>query len=144
MILDEPTGSLDPRTRESFFELFEALAATATLVLCSHRLDEVRPLVDRVLLLDDGRLAYDGPASTFLARAARATIEAWVDGDAAATWLAARGFRRSPAGMWFRTLDCAGKTTLLFELIRELGPALRNVSARDHEGLALVPGAARG
>jgi hypothetical protein len=46
--------------------------------------------------------------------------------------------------MWFRTLDCAGKTTLLFELIRELGPALRNVSARDHEGLALVPGAARG
>jgi ABC-type multidrug transport system ATPase subunit len=144
LILDEPTGSLDARTRERVFELFEGVATSATLVLCSHRLDEIRPLVDRVLLLDEGRVAYDGPARAFLERSALATIEVWVDGDGeAAAWLAARGFRRSPAGMWRRTLDHAEKMKLLSEITRELGPRLRNVSARDLEGLDLERGAGR-
>ena len=56
LILDEPTGSLDARSRERFFELFGALAGDATVVLCSHRLEEVRQLVDHVLFLAEGRL----------------------------------------------------------------------------------------
>jgi ABC-type multidrug transport system ATPase subunit len=140
LVLDEPTGSLDARSRERFFALFEALAPGATLVLCSHRLDEIRPLVDHVLLLEEGRLAYDGAAAAFLDRCALATIDVWVEGEEAAAWLAARGFRRMPAGLWRRTVDHAEKMKLLPELARELGPRLRNVSARDVEGLELAPG----
>jgi ABC-type multidrug transport system ATPase subunit len=137
LILDEPTGSLDARSRERFFALFDALAADVTLVLCSHRLDEIRLLVDHVLRLEDGRIAFDGPAAGLLDRYALAAIDVWADGDPAAAWLLARGFRRTPAGVWHRTLAHGEKLKLLAEITRELGPALRNLSARDLEGIDL-------
>jgi len=138
LILDEPTGSLDARARERFFALFEGVAPETTLLLCSHRLDEIRPLVDHVLLLEDGRLAYDGPAREFLARSALATLDVWVEGAEAEAWLAARGFRRSPAGVWRRTVEPAEKMKLMPELLRELGASVRNVNARDLEALELA------
>jgi ABC-type multidrug transport system ATPase subunit len=146
LLLDEPTGSLDARGRERFFELFASLPTETTLVLCSHRLDEIRPLVDHVLLLQEGRLAYDGEAAAFLARCALSALEVWVEGAEAEAWLRARGFRRSPAGVWQRTVEHAEKMKLLPELSRELGPRLRNVNTRDLEGLDLPPppGGARG
>jgi ABC-type multidrug transport system ATPase subunit len=137
LILDEPTGSLDARARERFFELAGALAPETSLVLCSHRLDEIRPLVDHVLLLEEGRLAYQGPAREFLERAALASLEVSVEGEEAEAWLAARGFRRSPAGIWRRSVDPAQKLKLLAELVSELGPRLRNLNARDLESLEI-------
>jgi len=59
LIMDEPTASLDARTRETFFRLFRERAADATLLLSSHRLGEVRRLVDRVVALENGRVALD-------------------------------------------------------------------------------------
>ncbi len=137
LILDEPTGSLDAGARERFFRLFDALGPEVTLILCSHRLDEIRPLVDHVLVLQEGRVAYDGAADALLDRSARATIDVWADGPDASAWLEARGFRRSHAGVWRRTVSHAEKMKLLPELARELGPRLRNVNARDLEGLDL-------
>ena len=64
LIMDEPTASLDGEAREAFFRLFEERAHRATLLLSSHRLDEVRRLVDRVVVLEDGRVAQDAPVST--------------------------------------------------------------------------------
>lgn len=59
LVCDEPTASLDAHARNSFFQLLEARPATSSLLLCSHRLDEVRQLVDRVVELEDGRVARD-------------------------------------------------------------------------------------
>ncbi len=61
VILDEPTASLDRDAREAFFRLFEERAAGATLLLSSHRLGEIRRLVDRVVALEAGRVAVEGP-----------------------------------------------------------------------------------
>jgi ABC-2 type transport system ATP-binding protein len=144
LILDEPTGSLDARTRERFFGLFEAVGPDATLVLCSHRLEEIRPLVDRVLVLDEGRVAYAGPVEAFLDRVALATLEAWADGPEAEAWLASRGFRRTAGGAWRCTVARGEKVKLLPEMARALGPALRNVNARDLEGLELSGAPDRG
>jgi len=141
LILDEPTGSLDVRSRERFFALFEALAAEVTLVLCSHRLDEIRPLVDHVLRLEDGRIAYDGPAAALIDRCGLAAIDVWADGEEAAAWLLARGFRCTPAGVWRRTLPHAEKMKLLPEISRELGSRLRNLCVRDLEGIDLADAA---
>jgi ABC-type multidrug transport system ATPase subunit len=63
LILDEPTASLDKQAREAFFRLFEERAEGATLLLCSHRLDEVRRLVGRVAAVEDGRLVLDASVS---------------------------------------------------------------------------------
>lgn len=142
LLLDEPTGSLDARSREHFFRLFESLPGSTTLVLCSHRLDEIRPLVDHVLLLEEGRLAYAGAAEAFLERCALSVLEVRAEGAAAAEWLVARGFRRGHAGTWRRTVDRVAKMTLLPELTQALGTALLDMSARDLETLdpVLAPG----
>lgn len=62
LILDEPTASLDAGSREAFFRLSQARIGSGTLLLSSHRLEEVRRLVDRVVALEDGRVVLDIPA----------------------------------------------------------------------------------
>jgi ABC-type multidrug transport system ATPase subunit len=142
LILDEPTGSLDARARERFFERFEALAPEATLILCSHRLEEIRPLVGQVLMLQEGRVAYDGPVGAFLERSALATLDVQAEGAEAAAWLEAHGFRRGPGGAFRRTVDPATKLRLLAEIPAALGSRLRNLNARDLEALELAPASA--
>ena len=61
MLLDEPTSSLDVRTRREFAVLLERLKqAGKTLLLCSHRASEVLKLADRVVVLERGRKVEDG------------------------------------------------------------------------------------
>lgn len=137
LILDEPTGGLDARSRESFFRAFDALAGGATVVLCSHRLEEIRQLVDHVLMLAEGRLVHDGPAEGFLAASTRSLVEVCVEGDAAGRWLARRGFRRGTGSWWVLAVTHAEKLDLLSELGRELGGQLRDLNVRDLESLDL-------
>lgn len=67
-ILDEPTASLDARSRELFFRMYASHTKDATLLLCSHRLEEVRQLVDHVLVLAEGKSTYFGPVAEFLSQ----------------------------------------------------------------------------
>jgi ABC-type multidrug transport system ATPase subunit len=64
LLLDEPTASLDREGQETFVALVARLRAEGrTLLLSSHRREEVACLADRVLHLDRGRLAdWRGPA----------------------------------------------------------------------------------
>ena len=59
LILDEPAANLDPEARRSFFDLLADRAGRATMLISSHRLDEVAPLVQRVIELDCGRIVLD-------------------------------------------------------------------------------------
>ena len=74
LVMDEPTASLDARARERFFELCAALAPDATVVLCSHRVEELRQLAEHVVAMDDGRITFDGPAADYLATAAAGSV----------------------------------------------------------------------
>ncbi len=57
LILDEPTGGLDPLMQEQFHELVaEERERGRTVLLSSHDLDEVQRLCDRVAIIRDGRL----------------------------------------------------------------------------------------
>ncbi|MCX7018643.1 MAG: ABC transporter ATP-binding protein [bacterium] len=67
MILDEPTASLDSVTEAEVMEtLWKTLEGRSALII-SHRLALVRPL-DRILVLDDGRLVEEGSHDELLAR----------------------------------------------------------------------------
>lgn len=59
LILDEPAANLDPEARHAFFDLLAERLGRATMLISSHRLDEVAPLVNRVLELDMGRIVLD-------------------------------------------------------------------------------------
>jgi len=57
LILDEPTGGLDPLMQEQFHEVVaEERKRGTTVFLSSHDLDEVERLCDRVAIIRDGRL----------------------------------------------------------------------------------------
>ena len=67
LILDEPTAGLDPQGRHELIENIRSWPdAGLTLILVSHDLDELARLVERVLLLDAGRIVADGPARQIL------------------------------------------------------------------------------
>ena len=68
LILDEPTAGLDPRGRgDLLFRIGDWQQVTGmTLVIVSHNMDELAHSVERVVLLDDGRLVADGPSRRLL------------------------------------------------------------------------------
>lgn len=67
LLFDEPTANLDPLARRTFLGLLAEARPAPTLVLSSHRLEEVRALVRRVVVLVDGTLLHDAPLDVFLA-----------------------------------------------------------------------------
>lgn len=134
LILDEPTGSLDAASRECFFARLGEAAEEATVLLCSHRLDELRHQVEHVLVLEEGRLRYDGPADAFLAATARTRVEVRVVNGEAGHWLESRGFRPGAGGWWSRTVDLEQKRALVGEL-GSLGSGLADLVVRDLESV---------
>ncbi len=75
LILDEPTASLDTATRLRFLELFEHFTAGITVILCSHRFDEVRQLVRRAVILEAGEIAWEGETSDLPGGASLVAVE---------------------------------------------------------------------
>lgn len=61
LLLDEPTANLDARARKEFLRLLAGVNGGTTILLASHRFTDVKAVADRVLMLRDGRLAFDGP-----------------------------------------------------------------------------------
>ena len=133
LLLDEPTASMDPRSRVAFLQLVEALPPSTTVLLCSHRLEEIRRLVDRVVVMAEGAVSWQGDAVAFLAAHAEAIIEVRVDGELAAEWLLARGFARGSPGWWSKSLPVTERAHLLGDLGRSLNGQVRDVIARDIE-----------
>lgn len=57
IILDEPTGGLDPLMQQTFFELLrEENKRGATILFSSHILSEVQKLCDRVAIIKEGKI----------------------------------------------------------------------------------------
>jgi ATP-binding cassette subfamily C protein LapB len=66
LLLDEPSSAMDARSEQLFKDRLAAQLDGRTLVLVSHR-GSLLSLVDRVLVLDQGRLVADGPRDAVLA-----------------------------------------------------------------------------
>ena len=62
LLLDEPTAQLDPIAASSFIQTLKKLnrELSLTIIIIEHRLEEVIPICDRLLVLSDGRLRGDG------------------------------------------------------------------------------------
>lgn len=59
LIMDEPSANLDPQARAVFFRLLSELPQETTMLLTSHRVDELSGIVTRVIELDGGRISID-------------------------------------------------------------------------------------
>ena len=61
-VLDEPTAGVDLASQQTFADALATLVGRgATIILVAHELGPLAPLVDRTVVMRDGRVAYDGP-----------------------------------------------------------------------------------
>jgi ABC-2 type transport system ATP-binding protein len=60
LILDEPTAGLDPNQIREVRETIRRLGETKTILLSTHILQEVEAMCNRVIFINEGRLAFDG------------------------------------------------------------------------------------
>ena len=62
LLMDEPTTGLDPRSKREVQELVRSIRRdrAATVLLCTHDLQEAEVLCDRVLVIDQGRVLAEG------------------------------------------------------------------------------------
>jgi iron complex transport system ATP-binding protein len=61
LVLDEPTSGLDIRAQFQLLEDLQDIAQSGTtLILVTHHMHEVFPCIQRTVLLDQGRVAFDG------------------------------------------------------------------------------------
>ncbi len=60
LVMDEPTAGLDPNQVREFRDHIRRLGTKKTVLISTHILQEVEATADRVLLIDEGRLIFDG------------------------------------------------------------------------------------
>ena len=60
LIMDEPTSGLDPNQIRYVRQLIRELGATKTILISTHILQEVEAMADHVILVDEGRVVFDG------------------------------------------------------------------------------------
>jgi ABC-2 type transport system ATP-binding protein len=79
LVLDEPTEGLDPNQRVEIRRLIGHLGKARTVVLSTHVLSEVQNTCSRLLIINRGKLAADGPVTELVTRAGgavRISVEA--------------------------------------------------------------------
>ncbi len=92
LVLDEPTVGLDPEQRLRFREVLTGLGTDTTVLLSTHLTEDVAALCPRVVVLDRGRVLFEG-ATADLSRLADGRV--WdadaADPLAAVSWRTAEG-----------------------------------------------------
>ncbi|MET1060703.1 MAG: ATP-binding cassette domain-containing protein [Nocardioides sp.] len=69
LVLDEPTAGLDPAQRGRLRDVLGRAGESATVVISTHQTEDVAALCERVVVLDGGRILFDGPVTELVAHA---------------------------------------------------------------------------
>lgn len=105
LILDEPTSGLDPLQILGIRELIRSLAGSKTIIFSTHILQEVSPVTERVVIINEGRVIADGTVGE-LSRGAMGSNRVYVGARADAVAVEA-ALRSLPAISELRPLPAA-------------------------------------
>jgi ABC-2 type transport system ATP-binding protein len=135
LILDEPTAGLDPVTRHEFMRIIvsEAREHRRSVFFSSHLIDEVEACADRIGIIHQGRMRFEGQLEELQARVRRLTLPANEDFQA-------------PAGftIWRDEEACTGRTLTMdgpadaWDALAGSGPALPQSLSLEEIFLACV------
>ena len=96
LILDEPTTGVDPEQRVVLRTVLAEIARTSVVVLSTHQTEDVAALCERVIVLDQGRVRYDGPVTDLTGQAAgRVWLADEPDPAASISWRTGTGRYRN-------------------------------------------------
>ena len=70
LVLDEPTTGLDPTQRAELRRTLSVIAGHSTVLLSTHQTEDVAALCERVVVLADGTVRFDGTVAALVATAA--------------------------------------------------------------------------
>jgi ABC-2 type transport system ATP-binding protein len=104
LLLDEPTTGVDPEQRVSLRQVLSRAGEHSTVLLSTHQTEDVAALCDRVVVLDQGRIRFDGAVLDLVATAiGRVWLADAPDPAARASWRTGTGKHRNvgdaaPAG----------------------------------------------
>lgn len=137
LVMDEPTASLDADARHRFFELCSKLSEDTTLILCSHRLEEIRHLIDRIVALEDGAVKETGAVEDFMARQGRVAIELKLSGvdSPDSGWLESQDFERLSSGRYIGFFPRQEKMSKLSKLQEKLDADIEDLIVNDLQDL---------
>lgn len=60
LIFDEPTDGLDPNQKDEVRSLIKTLSPEKCIILSTHLLEEIGPVCDRVVIIANGKIRFDG------------------------------------------------------------------------------------
>ena len=111
IVLDEPTSFLDPLSAEKIFEVIHELNKKLgiTVMLVEHRLDLTAKYADHIIIMDEGKVCFDGNPREILSTEETRLIGVGIP-----------------------------KATLLYQLLRKEGINLSNVTPLSSEELATL------
>lgn len=129
LILDEPTLGLDVVAKQAFLEaLLQATADDdATIVYCSHQMDEIERVADNLVILEHGRLRYMNGPDDFCGR-----VQLWI----AEFPFKAPDVQQLPGVLQVQSID--GLTHIVtFDQDDSFGARLRLLGARSLQAMPL-------
>ena len=111
IVLDEPTSFLDPLSAERIFEVIHDLNQKLgiTVVLVEHRLDLTAKYADHIIIMDEGKICFDGDPRKILSSEETSLIGVGIP-----------------------------KATLLYQLLRKEGMKLGNLTPLSSEELSTL------
>jgi ABC-2 type transport system ATP-binding protein len=97
LLLDEPTTGLDPEQRASLRGVLSGVGGT--VLISTHQTEDVSALCDRVIVIDGGKIRFDGTVPELLATAdGRVHVGPTASVGAVQTWKTGTGLVRSVGG----------------------------------------------
>jgi ABC-2 type transport system ATP-binding protein len=111
LVLDEPTTGFDPEQRAALRSTLAEIGREAVVLMATHQTEDIAALCERVVVLDGGRVHFDGSVREFVDRAAgRAWLADEPDPGATASWRTGTGQYRNVASAAPPGVDAAAPT----------------------------------
>jgi len=131
LLLDEPLAGLAAAERERVAQLIKRIAADLPVLLVEHDIDRVFALADRVTVMNDGKVLFDGNAAD--ARSSHAVQEIYIGSGTAALAATARGSAERAAAPALLTLDSIDAFYGKSHIIKNVA-----LTVHEHEIVALL------